>query len=477
MRTSDLIQVSEGCHEIPAAGGMNVPARIFAGRALLEEMDEKVREQITNVARLPGIVKAACAMPDAHWGYGFPIGGVAAFDPAEGGVISMGGIGYDISCGVRTLRTGLSEEEVAPRLEKVATTLFERVPAGVGSEGKIRLDRKGLDRVLLGGGRWAVEQGWGEPDELEFVEERGCMGGADPGAVSDTAKSRGLNQIGTLGSGNHYLELQVVEEVFDPAAASAFGIAPGEVLLSLHCGSRALGHQVATDYQRELAKASKRLALALPDRELVCAPIDSPEGRRYFGAMVAAVNGALANRQVIAALAARAFREVFPQARVRILYDVSHNTCKVEEHSVDGGRRRRLWVHRKGATRAFGPGHPDLPASYRDVGQPVLVGGTMGTASYVLAGTAASAGLAFASACHGAGRAMSRTEALRNWRGERVERELAARGIVIKGHSLRGLAEEAPGAYKDIRAVAEATERAGLARKVARLRPIGCVKG
>ncbi|MCI0585615.1 MAG: RtcB family protein [Planctomycetes bacterium] len=476
MQTSDLHQISESCFEIPAVGLMNVPARLFADRALLEGMDEKVREQISNVARLPGIVTAAFAMPDAHWGYGFPIGGVAAFDPRQGGVISMGGIGYDISCGVRALRTGLPEEEVRPRLEEVATALFERVPAGIGSEGKIRLDRRGLDEVLLGGARWAVEQGYGEPGELEFVEERGRMEGADTGAVSDTAKSRGLNQIGTLGSGNHYLEVQVVDQVHDADAASAFGIAAGEVLLTLHCGSRAIGHQVATDYQRELGKAARRLGLSLPDRELVCAPIDSPEGRRYYGAMAAAVNGALANRQVIAALAARAFRSVLPEARVGILYDVSHNTCKVEEHEVDGARRR-LWVHRKGATRAFGPGHPDVPAAYREVGQPVLVGGTMGTGSYVLAGTSASAGLAFASACHGAGRSMSRNEALRHWRGDRLQRELASRGILIKGHSLRGLAEEAPGAYKDIDDVARATHEAGLARRVARLRPIACVKG
>ena len=476
MRTDGLHQISDSCWEIPPSGEMNVPARLFADARLLEAMDEKVREQITNVASLPGIVKAALAMPDAHWGYGFPIGGVAAFDPAAGGIISMGGIGYDISCGVRTLRTSLTEEEVRPHLEELAERLFRRVPAGIGSEGEIRLDPKSLDTVLLRGARWAVERGYGEASDLEFVEERGCMEGADPDAVSKTAKNRGLAQVGTLGSGNHYLEVEVVEEVFDEPTARAFGLFEKQVDLTLHCGSRAVGHQIATDYQKALAGAATRFGLRLPDRELVCAPIDSPEGRRYFGAMVAGVNCALANRQVIAALAARAFREVFPGADVAILFDVSHNTCKVEVHET-GGVRRPLYVHRKGATRAFGPGHPTLPAAYREVGQPVIVGGTMGTASYILAGTARGEEVAFGSACHGAGRAMSRTQALATWRGERVVNELAAKGIVVKGHSRRGLAEEAPGAYKDIRAVAEASDRAGLARKVARLRPIACVKG
>jgi len=476
MDPRDLVSVGPACWEIPRRGDMNVPARIFADAALLEGMDEKVREQIQNVARLPGIVHAAIAMPDAHWGYGFPIGGVAAFDPEEGGVISIGGIGYDISCGVRTMRTELRERDVGPRIEPLADALFRRVPAGVGSEGKIRLDAPALDAMLRGGGQWAAGSGYGEEADLEFVEEGGRMEGADPSAVSRTAKGRGAAQVGTLGSGNHYLEVQIVEEVFDAAAAGAFGLFEEQVILSLHCGSRGMGHQIATDYQRELAGAASRFGIRLPDRDLVCAPIDSAEGRRYYGAMAAGVNCALANRQVIAHLARRAFAEVFPDAALSVLFDVSHNTCKVETYPV-GGKAKRLWIHRKGATRAFGPGHAALPERYRDVGQPVIVGGTMGTGSYILAGTRAGEQAAFASACHGAGRAMSRSQALKQWRGERVVRDLADRGILIRSRSFRGVAEEAPGAYKDVDAVADVSEVAGLAHRVARVRPLACVKG
>jgi tRNA-splicing ligase RtcB len=476
MDPKDLLPVGPACWEIPRSGDMLVPARVFADAALLEGMDEKVREQIQNVARLPGIVRAAVAMPDAHWGYGFPIGGVAAFDPEQGGVISIGGIGYDISCGVRTLRTSLREGEVQPKLEALADALFRRVPAGVGSEGKIRLAPDVLEEVLREGARWAVEVEHGEAGELAFVEEGGRMEGADPSAVSAIAKRRGAAQIGTLGSGNHYLEVQVVEEVFDAETARAFGLFGSQVLLSLHCGSRGVGHQIATDFQRELAGAASKFGIRLPDRELVCAPIESPQGRRYFGAMAAGVNCALANRQVIAALARKAFREVFPESDLSILFDVSHNTCKVETHRANGDSKR-LWVHRKGATRAFAPGHPSLPEPYRQVGQPVIIGGTMGTGSYVLVGTRAGEEVAFASACHGAGRAMSRAQALKQWRGERVVSDLRSRGILIRSRSFRGVAEEAPGAYKDVDAVAEVSEAAGLARRVARVRPIACVKG
>ena len=476
METSSLQQVGEFCWEIPVHGGMRVPARIFGDRRLLQEMDEKVREQITNVATLPGIVGAACAMPDAHWGYGFPIGGVAAFDPEEEGVISMGGIGYDISCGVRTLRTGLTRKEIGPRMDRLADRLFQQVPAGVGSEGPIRLEGPGLDSVLLRGARWAVEKGYGTSRDLDFIEMGGCWEGADPSAVSETAKKRGRGQVGTLGSGNHYLEVQVVERVDDPEIGRAFGLFQDQVLLTIHCGSRAVGHQVGTDYLRALAGSVARFGIQIPDRELVCAPIRSPEGRKYFGAMVASANLAMANRQVIGHLAREVVLELFPKEECPLLYDVSHNTCKVEEHEVEG-RMRRLYVHRKGATRAFGPGHPELPDAYRPHGQPVLIGGTMGTGSYILAGTEEGRRTAFASACHGAGRNMSRTQAKKLWHGRKLAEELQGRGIAIRGHSWAGLAEEAPGSYKDIQSVAEASDKACLARKVAFLRPLACIKG
>jgi tRNA-splicing ligase RtcB len=415
-------------------------------------------------------------MPDAHWGYGFPIGGVAAFDPDAGGVISAGGVGFDISCGVRTLLTGMTLDEIAPAKAKLADTLFAAIPAGVGSTGALRLDAAAMDAMLCGGARWAVAEGYGLAADLDRVEEGGAMAGADPLQVSDHAKRRQRDEMGTLGSGNHYLEVQHVVEVFDRAAARAFGLAPGDIVVSIHCGSRGLGHQIGTEFLREMALTAKASGIDLPDRELACAPIRSATGERYLGAMRAGINCALANRQILTHLTRDAFRAVFPGARLELLYDVSHNTCKVEEHVVDG-ERRRLFVHRKGATRAFGPGHPDLPPALRESGQPVLIGGSMGTASYVLAGTRASMRAAFGSACHGAGRSMSRHEATRRWQGRRVVDELAARGVLIRSPSLRGVAEEAPGAYKDVAAVVDAAERAQLARKVARLEPVACVKG
>ena len=458
-------------------GEMRVPAVIYATPELIHDMDMKVYEQVTNVAMLPGIVKASYAMPDAHWGYGFPIGGVAAFDPAEGGVVSAGGVGFDVSCGVRTLLTGLRIDDVAPHKEALADALFATVPAGLGSEGEIRLDAAGIDAMLSGGARWAVGRGFGEPADLERIEEHGCMAGAEPEHVSDRAKQRQRAEMGTLGSGNHYLEVQAVAEIFDPMAARAFGLAAGDVVISIHCGSRGLGHQIGTDYLREMvAAATPVYGIHLPDRELACAPIESPLGRRYLGAMRAAINCALANRQIITHLTRDVMRRVLPRARLSLLFDVSHNTCKVETHLVDG-RSRKLFVHRKGATRAFGPGHPDLPEALRATGQPVLIGGSMGTASWVLAGTATSEAAAFASACHGAGRAMSRHQALRTWRGRDVSDELARRGILVRSPTARGVAEEAPGAYKDVSAVVLAAEEAGLAKRVARLAPLVVVKG
>ena len=476
MDTAQLRKQSDFEWWIEPFGKMRVPAILFATESLIRDMDHKVYEQVTNVATLPGIVKASFAMPDAHWGYGFPIGGVAAFDPDAGGVVSAGGVGFDISCGVRCLLTGTRAEEVAPQKERLATELSRSVPAGLGSRGRLHLDRPEMDAMLAGGARWAVERGYGERADLERVEEKGCMAGARPEEVSDHAKKRQQDEVGTLGSGNHYLEVQEVTRVFDEAAAAQLGVREGEVVVSIHCGSRGLGHQVGTELLKRMLIAAPGYKIDLPDRELACSPLRSPEGVAYLGAMRAATNCAFANRQVITHLVRRAFRGVFPAAELPLLYDVSHNTCKEEEHVV-GGKKRRLFVHRKGATRAFGPGHPDLPPALRSIGQPVLIGGTMGTASYILVGTEASMGLAFGSACHGAGRSMSRHEALRRWRGRALIDELAGRGIIIRSPSPRGVAEEAPGAYKDVAEVVDAAQGADLARKVARLEPLVCVKG
>jgi len=461
---------------IAPAGAMRVPAVLYADESLIRGMDEKVRQQICNVASLPGIVGAAYAMPDAHWGYGFPIGGVAAFDAEQHGVVSAGGVGFDISCGVRTLLTGCGREEVVALQRELADALEQAIPAGVGSTGRVHLSSAEMDAMLTGGAQWAVARGHGDPADLEHIEERGCIVDANPAEVSPRARQRQRDEMGTLGSGNHYLEVQWISEVHDAEAAAAFGLRQGEVVVSIHCGSRGLGHQIGTDYLRDMALEAPSHGLRLPDRELACAPIRSDLGQRYLGAMRAAMNCALANRQILTQLCRDVFRTVLPQARLDVLYDVSHNICKVEEHEVEG-RLRKLYVHRKGATRAFGPGHPAVPEAMRPFGQPVLIGGSMGTASYVLAGMDSGEGLALSSACHGAGRSMSRHESSRRWHGRTLVSELAARGVVVRSPSLRGVAEEAPGAYKPVETVVEATERAGLARKVVRLEPIVCVKG
>jgi tRNA-splicing ligase RtcB len=457
-------------------GKMRVPGVIYATEDLIHDMDEKVYEQVTNVATLPGIVQASYAMPDAHWGYGFPIGGVAAFDPDLGGVVSAGGVGFDISCGIRLLRTGLAVEDIQPVKELLAEALFHRIPAGVGSTGKVHLDRQEMDAMLAGGAKWAVGKGYGTHEDLEFIEEHGCMSGAKPENVSDHAKKRQQDEMGTLGSGNHYLEVQRVAQVFDAEAASVFGVRENDIVVSIHCGSRGLGHQIGTEFMKSMVTSAARHHIELPDRELACAPINSEVGQEYLGAMRAGINCALANRQIVTHLVRELFADILPQATLSLLYDVSHNTCKVEEHDIDG-TPTRLFVHRKGATRAFGPGHPDLPPPLRAVGQPVLIGGTMGTASYVLVGTKESMSLAYGSACHGAGRSMSRHQALRQWHGREVVKDLAARGILIRSPSMRGVAEEAPGAYKDVSQVVDAADDAKLARKVARLEPLICVKG
>jgi tRNA-splicing ligase RtcB len=455
---------------------MRVPGIIYADETLIRGMDDKVLMQTTNVATLPGIVGAAYVMPDAHWGYGFPIGGVAAFDPKEGGVISAGGVGFDISCGVRTMLTGLRLSDVQHIKISLADSFFQQIPAGLGSEGAITLEPAAMDAMLVGGARWAIEQGFGEPADLNRIEEHGTATDPSPDCVSEHAKKRQRREMGTLGSGNHYLELQVVAEIYDAKTAAAFGLKRDDVVVTIHCGSRGLGHQIGTEYLKEMVIEACATGITLPDRELACAPILSDVGRRYLGAMRAATNCALANREILGHFARRVMRHFFPGIDMPLLFDVSHNTCKVETHEVDG-KRRTLFVHRKGATRAFGPGDPSLPEDIRAVGQPVLIGGSMGTGSYVLAGMEGNTTRGFSSACHGAGRAMSRHAALKLWSGRQVSDKLFAEGIVIRSPSARGIAEEAPGAYKDVNTVVESAERAGLARRVARLRPVVCIKG
>ena len=476
MDISCLSRISETEWRLPAGGAMRVPAVIFGSAALLGDMDDKVLEQIRNVACLPGIVDAAYAMPDAHWGYGFPIGGVAAFDPDEGGVISAGGVGFDISCGVHVLLTGLRRADIEKLKNDLADSLYRNIPAGVGSTGKIALDAHEMDMMLENGAGWAIAQGYGTLADLERIEENGHMAGALPDAVSAHAKKRQRDEMGTLGSGNHYLEVQEVTAIHDEAAGRAFGLRLGEIVVGIHCGSRGLGHQIGAEFLREMAIAAPSHNIVLPDLELACAPIRSELGQRYLGAMRAGINCALANRQILTHLTRRVFGHFFPGISLDLLFDVSHNTCKEELHDVSG-RRRRLFIHRKGATRAFGARHPNLPAVYAEVGQPVFIGGSMGTASAIMAGAPARPERAFASACHGAGRALSRHQALKRWHGRQVIDDLAKRGIVIKSPSARGVAEEAPGAYKDIEAVVEAAHIAELARKVARLEPVICIKG
>ncbi|MEW6777169.1 MAG: RtcB family protein [Bdellovibrionota bacterium] len=469
-------EIEENVWELPPTGKMRVPGRVYASKALQEALDEKVREQVANVASLPGIVAASYAMPDAHWGYGFPIGGVAAFDADHGGIISAGGVGFDISCGVRSYTTGIQAQILGQRLEQVAHDLYRTVPAGVGSRGALKLSYDELEQVMLGGAKWAVLKGYGTESELARVEEHGCMRGADPAKVSQRAKERQLEEVGTLGSGNHYLEIQVVDKIYDAETAKAFHLEEGELLVTIHCGSRGMGHQIGTDYMRELGKAGPRYGIDLPDRELACAPLKSPEGENYLGAMRAGINCALANRQVIGELARRVFARHVPEAKLNLLYDVSHNTCKEETHEVNG-KKKKLFIHRKGATRAFGPGHPELPPEFQKTGQPVLIGGTMGTYSFVLVGTKESERRAFSSSCHGAGRKMSRMQAKKLWKGSALIEDLGKQGVIIKAHTHAGAAEEAPGAYKDVEEVARVAEVVGLSKRVARVRPIACVKG
>lgn len=460
---------------------MKVGAKIIATRKIIDTLEDAAVEQLTNVATLPGIVEPVLAMPDAHWGYGLPMGAVGAFD-AEEGVISAGCTGFDINCGVRLIRSNLTVEEVERKLIQLMDELFNRVPAGVGSKGKIRLGSNQFDDVLRTGAQWAIDNGYGVPADLVHCEEGGSMEGAAINApqITEKARRRGQPQLGTLGAGNHYLEVQKVNKIFDQSVAKVFGLEEGKAAVMLHCGSRGFGHQVATDYLERMERAVKKYNIWLPDRQLVCAPANSPEGQDYYAAMKAAVNYAFCNRQVMTHWIRQAFETVFGQdwetLGLHLVYDVTHNICKFESHEVNGSKRD-LYVHRKGATRAFGPGHPMLPDEYRSIGQPVLIGGSMGTASYVLIGTNQAMKETFGSTCHGAGRAMSRTAAIRRYHGRDIKAGLEKKGKVIRSTGTKILAEEAPNAYKDVHIVVDSVHGADISRKVASQVPLGVVKG
>jgi tRNA-splicing ligase RtcB len=477
-------KVSDVVWEIPQSfkEGMRVPARVYATRKLLDAMDSGVIEQVTNVACLPGIRRYAYAMADAHWGYGFPIGGVAAFD-LEKGVISPGGIGFDINCGMRLIRTDLCYSEVRPKVKELVDTIFRLVPAGVGVKGTLRVSESQFDEIMRYGVKWCAENGLAWEDDPSHVEEGGYIKGADTSKVSRQARSRGIDQLGTLGSGNHYLEIQVVDPArfFDAGLAKDFGIVhDDQVMIMIHCGSRGFGHQIGSDYLRVFDGAMKRYGLMVRDRELACAPFSSKEGKDYYGAMVCAANMAFTNRQVIVQKVREAFSKVFRRDAealgMEMVYDVCHNVAKVERHSSDGGSAEVL-VHRKGATRSFGPGHSDVPEAYRSVGQPVIIGGSMETGSYLLIGTPKAMEETFGSTAHGSGRTMSRTAAKRTVRGAELQRRMLDRGIYVKSATMDGLAEEAGIAYKDISEVVETMDAAGISKKVAALRPIGNIKG
>lgn len=469
--------------EIPIAfqPGMLVPGLIYADRELLEQIEkDQSLDQVVNVAALPGIVGYSLAMPDIHRGYGFPIGGVAATDPSTGGVISPGGVGFDINCGVRLLRTGLEAGQVQKEIHCLLSALFQSVPTGVGCHSDFQLSAQDEERVLREGSGWAVARGLGTEGDLENTEERGCLSGADPSRVGKRARQRGRSQLGTLGSGNHFLEIQYVDEIYDPVLARSFGIEKGQVTVMIHCGSRGLGHQVCSDYVQVMGPASRKYGYSLPDRQLACAPAESPEGRDYFAAMAGAANYAWANRQIIMDRVRGAFEKTLGkregELKMNLVYDVAHNIAKFERHRVGGGEKT-LCVHRKGATRAFPPGHPELPAHYRSCGQPVLIPGDMGSCSFLLAGTAGAMAETWGSTCHGAGRVMSRTAARKLIRGRDLLAELKAKGIEVMTGSMANLPEEAPRAYKDVSRVVEVVHRAGLSRKVARMRPLGVIKG
>jgi len=481
--TGPLEKAGDYKYRIPKSykRGMRVDGIIYADESLIAQIRrDNAPDQVANVAFLPGIQQASLAMPDIHWGYGFPIGGVAAMDPAEGGVVSPGGVGYDINCGVRAIRSDLTLQDVQPRLEQLVTEIFAHVPAGVGEGGAVTFAPSEMRRVCLEGARYILSRGQGWAEDIERTEAGGRLDGADPDAVSKRAYERGRNQVGSLGAGNHFLEVQVVDEVFDAPAAEALGVAKDGVTFMIHCGSRGFGHQICDDYLKTMRGAARQYGIDLPDQQLCCAPVESEEGQRYLGAMRCAANYAWANRQALMVLVREAVASVFgkPAERLglRLIYDVAHNIAKMETHAV-GGRPRLLCVHRKGATRSLPAGHPEVPDVYRDVGQPVIIPGDMGRYSFLLVGLPAAMAETFGSVCHGAGRAMSRTEARRRVSGEQVRKDLAAKGILAMSRSWKGLAEEYSGAYKDVADVVGVVERAGLARRVCRLRPLGVVKG
>ena len=472
-----LNRIDDYIFEVPIGHqkGMRVPGRIFISERLLEQVESGTLDQVANVATLPGIVNYSMAMPDAHLGYGFPIGGVAAFRE-DGGVISPGGVGFDINCGVRMLRTDLLAEDVAPMMTNLVEDLFHDVPSGVGAKGRLRVSEHELDEAFTRGAAWAVEAGFGVPEDLEHCEEGGRMEGARPDQVSLKARKRGRPQLGTLGSGNHFLEIQRVDEIFDDDLARRFGLFRGQITVMIHCGSRGAGHQICTDHLQVLSRAVKKYGIELPDKQLACAPLGTPEAENYFGAMAAAANYAWANRQIISAWTREVFKRYFPDARLDLVYDVAHNVAKVEEHEVDGSRER-LYVHRKGATRAFGPGRPEIPMAYREAGQPVIIPGSMGTPSYVLCGSAGAMRLTFGSACHGAGRIMSRTQAKKTYAGAEVKEVLTRRGIKVMATHPKMLAEEAPEVYKPSFEVVDVVHHLDIARKVAKVVPLGVSKG
>jgi tRNA-splicing ligase RtcB len=478
-----LEQVDQCCWRIPKSykPGMRVDGLIFTDEGLLEQIKkDQAPEQVANVAYLPGIQYASLAMPDIHWGYGFCIGGVCATDPEEGGVISPGGVGYDINCGVRLVRSDLFYGDVKPHLRTLVEELFRQVPTGVGKSGRFHFKDKELRRLLLEGSRFLVDRGLGSNSDIDYTEAKGRLDGADPDALSDRALARGVEQCGTLGSGNHFLEVQVVDHVFDEPAAQAMGLKKDLVCVMIHSGSRGLGYQVCDDALGMLRRVPEKYGISLPDRQLACAPVNSPEGQKYIAAMRAAANFAWCNRQLLMHQAREVFASVFGRSwqelQMNLVYDVCHNIAKFEEHTVQG-KLKKLWVHRKGATRAFPPNHPEVPAQYRKIGQPVLIPGDMGRASWVLAGQQGSMEKTFGTTCHGAGRAMSRTAAFEEAAGRRIDKELEARGVIARAQSRRGLAEEQPKAYKNVDDVVDVVDRAGLSRKVARMRPIGVIKG
>jgi tRNA-splicing ligase RtcB len=478
-----LEQVNECCWRIPKSykQGMRVDGLIFTDERLLQQLkQDQAPDQVANVAFLPGIQYASLAMPDIHWGYGFCIGGVCATDPDEGGVISPGGVGYDINCGVRLVRSNLFYREVKPQLRKLVEELFRQVPTGVGKSSRYRFKQKDLCQLLAEGSLYLVKQGLGTANDIEFTEAEGRLDGADPDLVSDRALTRGAEQCGTLGSGNHFLEIQIVDHVFDEDAASVLGLEKDMICVMIHSGSRGLGYQVCDDALAMLRKVPEKYSIALPDRQLACAPVNSPEGQRYIGAMRAAANFAWCNRQLLMHQAREVFAKVFGRSwqelHMGLVYDVCHNIAKFEEHTV-GGKRKMVWVHRKGATRAFPPDHPEIPSLYRKIGQPVIIPGDMGRASWVLVGQPGSMEQTFGTTCHGAGRAMSRSAAIRESAGRRIDKELEAKGIIARAQSHKGLAEEQPKAYKNVDEVVEVVHKAGLSHKVARMRPLGVIKG